>query len=196
MADDGQPSFYGREAFDALARFSFSTVLDVGSGQGLHAQRFRDLGKSVTTISLCPPADYVADYLSVAVAPVDCIWACHVLEHQPNPGLFLRKCFADLRDGGILAVTVPPLKHAIVGGHLSLWNAGLLLYHLILAGFDCLDASVKVYGYNISAIVRKVPAELPALAMDAGDIERLARFFPAQVHEGFNGNFVEVNWCA
>jgi SAM-dependent methyltransferase len=186
--------FRGLEAFELLARFSFDTVLDVGSGAGLHAQRFRDLGKSVTTVSLCPPADVVADYLAVSVAPVDCIWACHVLEHQPNPGLFLRKCFTDLKNDGILAVTVPPLKHEIVGGHVSLWNPGLLLYHLILAGFDCSKASVKAYGYNISAIVRKVPAALPELAMDAGDIEVLAQFFPMPVHESFNGNFQAVNW--
>lgn len=186
--------FRGLEAFEFLARFSFDTVLDVGSGAGLHADAFRALGKSVRTVSLCPPADYVADYLSVVVEPVDCIWACHVLEHQPNPGLFLRKCFADLKDGGILAVTVPPAKPQIVGGHVSIWNAGLLLYHLILAGFDCSAASVKARGYNISVVVRKKARPALLLTMDHGDIERLAPFFPLPVHESFDGNIEAVNW--
>lgn len=185
----------GLEAFEFLARFSFDTVLDIGSGAGLHAAAFRAKGKSVTTISLRPPADVIGDYLETPVEPVDCIWACHVLEHQPNPGLFLRKCFADLKDGGILAVTVPPMKPEIVGGHVSVWNAGLLLYHLVIAGFDCSRASVKSCGYNISVVVRKVGrTALPALAMDAGDIERLSHLFPFPARHGFDGNILEVNW--
>ena len=184
----------GLEALDALARFSFDRVLDIGSGDGSHARYFQDIGKSVTTISLCAPADLIGDYLETDVDPVDCIWACHVLEHQPNPGLFLRKCFADLKDGGLLAVTVPPLKSEIVGGHVSLWNAGILLYHLILAGFDCSQAKVKTYGYNISVVVRKKARPALLLAMDAGDIEKLAPFFPMPVKHGFDGNITEVNW--
>lgn len=176
---------YGSEALTKVLGLEFSTVLDIGSGEGLQAKAFKGAGKSITTISLCPPADYVGDYLAADLGQFDCIWACHVLEHQANPGLFLRKCFADLKDGGILAVTVPPLKHEIVGGHVTLWNAGVLLYQLILAGFDCSKAAVKTYGYNISVVVRKVPAELPPLKHDFGDIEALARFFPVPAFNGF-----------
>ena len=60
-----------------------------------------------------------------------------------------------LKEGGVLAITVPPLKNEIVGGHLSLWNSGILLYQLVVAGFDCREAIVKKYGYNISVIVKK-----------------------------------------
>lgn len=127
-------------------------------------------------------------------APFDAIWCCHVLEHQRNVGAFLEKCFADLKDGGWLAVTVPPRKDEIVGGHLTLWNAGLLLYNLILAGFDCSGASVKTYGYNVSVIVRKRRANLPALKMDCGDIESLAEFFPMPVEQGFSGLIGGINW--
>jgi hypothetical protein len=42
-----------------------------------------------------------------------------VLEHQQNVGVFLAKCFDDLRDGGILAITVPPLKHEIARSPLT-----------------------------------------------------------------------------
>lgn len=171
----------------------FRTVLDVGSGTGLHAEILRKAGKEVTTISL-DTADIVGDFVTADLGVYDCIWASHVLEHQRNVGLFLDKCFNCLRNDGILAITVPPLKHNIVGGHLSLWNAGLLLYNLILAGFDCSEAAVKEYGYNISVIVRKKKAEFPALAMDYGDIEKLARLFPFHAEHGFDGQLKESNW--
>lgn len=182
-------------AFRAVVSMRPATLLDIGSGDGEHARGFEAAGCQVTTISLRKPASIIGDYCAHEFAePFDCIWASHVLEHQPNVGVFLRKCFRDLKDGGIFAVTVPPRKDAIVGGHVSLWNAGLVLYRLILAGFDCTDASVLTYGYNISVIVRKRAAVLPALAMDEGDIERLAQFFPLPVRQGFDGNIQRINW--
>jgi SAM-dependent methyltransferase len=169
----------------------FHSVLDVGSG-GVHADILRDAGKDVTTINLYD-ADIVGNYLHYDFK-VDCIWASHVLEHQPNPNLFLQKCFRDLNDDGILAITVPPLKHDIVGGHVTLWNAGILLYQLILAGFNCVKASVKTYDYNISVIVRKRPFDMPELKMDFGDIETLNPYFPMLAYNGFNGEIKELNW--
>ena len=164
------------------------SILDVGSGRGEQAAAMRSAGRCVMTVSLQPPADIVADYMQCQFPPTfDALWICHVLEHQPNVGAFLKHCFSHLREGGVLAVTVPPLKHQIVGGHLTLWNAGLLLYNLILAGFDCAAARVGVYGYNLSVLVRKHIVRIPQLAFDAGDIETLARFFPVPVRQGFDG---------
>lgn len=199
---------FGGEALDRLLRAYPDAlhILDIGSGPGLHAGLMRAAGREVVTISMLPPADYVGDYLGMprSVRPLcDAIWASHVLEHQPDPGAFLRCCFADLRDDGVMAVTVPPPKHEIVGGHLSLWNAGLLLYHMVVAGFDCRNARVSgCYAggplgdvpYNISVIVRKVSAELPTLTFDSGDIERLAQFFPLPVQQGFDGRLLPINW--
>jgi len=173
-------------ARDACTGLEFSSVLDIGSGSGSHATHFRNLSKQVTTVDIAPPADIVCDYMDTEVGVHDLVWASHVLEHQPNPNLFLKKCFNDC--GRYFAVTVPPLKHEIVGGHLTLWNAGLLLYNMILAGWDCSDAEVMSYGYNISVVVAKKKAELPNLRMDHGDIELLAPFFPFDVEQGFNGN--------
>lgn len=181
-----------RDALEKLLKMDFQTVLDIGSGP-CHAAMFKAHGKELTTINLYD-ADIVGDYNSIPLGRFDCIWASHVLEHQPNANSFLRKCFNELHDGGILAVTVPPLKHEIVGGHVSLWNAGLLLYNLILAGFDCREASVKSYGYNISVIVRKKGFDIPNLVYDAGDIETLSEFFPFPVVSGFNGQITEHNW--
>lgn len=188
---------YAAEAFKrVVACTDVQTILDVGSGDGEHARAFTAHGKQVTTISLRPPADYVADYLETKFEqPFDALWCSHVLEHQVNVNLFLRKCFQNLREHGVLAVTVPTPKHYIVGGHVTLWNAGLLLYNLVLAGFDCCDARVSgEYGYNISVVVRKQAAKLPSLTSDAGDIAKLSRFFPIAVVDGFDGRLPPINW--
>lgn len=181
------------EALDKALSLPCATVLDVGCGDGFHAHRFRQEGRQVTTVSLIPPADILGDYLALDLPKFDLIWASHVLEHQRSPGLFLDKCFNDLNDGGWLCVTVPPAKPELVGGHVTIWNEGLLLYQLILAGFDCKNASVKRYGYNISVVVQKVPADLPELINDFGDIEALARFFPVSIK---HGDIIEgpINW--
>jgi len=175
------------------------TALDIGCGGGEHAAAMRAAGLRVTTLDVLggiePRPDLVGDYLAIEMPePFDVVWASHVLEHQRNVGLFLDKVFRDTREGGLVAVTVPPLKHEIVGGHLTLWNAGLLLYNLVLAGFDCREASVKEYGYNISAVLEKRPAALPPLVSGEPDIECLAPFFPVPVWHGFHGRLEAVRW--
>lgn len=197
-------TYRGSEALYRLIRYrDVERVLDIGSGTGEQAEFMRSAGLDVTTISYEPPADIVGDFCKLHFEEAyDAIWASHVLEHQPNVGVFLRKCFHLLRDDGVLAVTVPPAKPDIVGGHLTVWNAGLLLYNLIMAGFDCREARVSpVYSsgpgyppYNISVIVRKREAVLPALRMDSGDIERLAEFFPIPVKQGFDGDLEGIRW--
>lgn len=187
----------GGQAMDRLLEYTdVHSVLDIGSGTGAHANYMRDNGKEVTTISMLEPADYIGDFLTWpgGKADFDAIWACHVLEHQTDPGAFLRACRHRLRPHGYLVVTVPPMKNTIVGGHTVLWNAGLLLYQLILAGFDCREARVGTYGYNISVIVQNQQAELPNLHHDAGDIARLAEWFPVPVSDGFDGRLSNINW--
>ena len=188
-----------------LSAYDFHTVLDVGCGTGCHWPFFREAGKEVTGIDIGRMCDgvIVADYLRHEFdQPFDCLWLSHVLEHQLNVNLFLKKVFRDLKPGGILAVTVPPLKHNIVGGHVTLWNAGLVLYNLILAGFDCSQARVKRYGYNISVIVPKVPAAVPfeRLYFDRGDIELVSQFFPRHPRmkweQSFRGDIAQLNWDA
>ena len=177
----------------ALTLDGVSSVLDVGSGQGLHASVFREVGKSVTTCDF-KDADVIGNYLHLNMGKFDLLWASHVLEHQVDPGRFLRKCYDDLNDNGWLCVTVPPAKDEIVGGHVTIWNEGLLLYNLILAGFDCSEAMVGRYGYNISVIVRKKRFDMPDLVFDYGDIGTLKDYFPLDVEHGFNGNLGCINW--
>lgn len=194
----------GDEALQLLlGRYQFETVLDVGCGEGLHSQRFVEADKQVTGIDLSGRWTHAlrADYMQHEfAAPFDCIWVSHVLEHQLRPHDFLLKLRRDLKEGGFLAITVPPLKHKIVGGHVSLWNTGLLLYHLILAGFDCREAHCRKYGYNISVVLKKRSLQLAHedLRFAGGDIERLAEYFPANTgvswRQAFDGDIDELNW--
>ena len=193
------------EALEGLLKHEdFKTVIDVGSGSGKHADLFEEAGKTVTRVDL-GESDYFdttmdskilkADITKARIEnKFDCVWASHVLEHQPNAGLFI-ECLKNLaKPDGIICITVPPLKHDIVGGHLSVWNAGLLLYNLVFAGIDCSDARVKRYGYNISVIVKNCSFERPSIDYDRGDITRLRQWFPDGTFEPFNGNIEEWNW--
>jgi SAM-dependent methyltransferase len=198
-----KPLFADQALSKLLTDYEFQTVLDVGCGLGRHSRRFRAAGKDVTGIDIAGLAEgaIVADYLRHNFdQQFDCVWVSHVLEHQLNVNQFMRKLHRDLKTGGVLAVTVPPLKHPIVGGHVTLWNAGLVLYNLVLAGFDCREARIKQYGYNVSVLTPKIPASIPyaELRYDTGDIERLARYFPQHpklvVKQAFKGDIRQLRW--
>ena len=77
------------------------------------------------------------------------------MEHQINVNSFLEKIRKDLKEDGFLCITVPPAKHKMVGGHVTIWNPLLLIYNVVLAGFDCKNVAVKKYDYNISLFLRK-----------------------------------------
>lgn len=200
--------FLGIEAFYLLCQDqNIKTVLDVGAGHGLHSHLFRKFGKQVTSLDFKQNAlsgsipvikDLVfveADFLEYkSQVPFDLIWACHVLEHQPNTSLFFKKLLEVAGEDGIVCVTVPPLKHQIVGGHLNLWNMGLLLYHFAFNGFDLRAANWGSYDYNLSACVRGRRKEKLEFHYDRGDVELIAPFMPVPVKEGFDGRLADLGW--
>ena len=196
---------FGSEALVKITKeYDFQTVLDIGSGAGTHADFLESHGKKVTRLDFGKSVYFKknpnqkiiqGNYLHQEFGEkFDLIWACHVLEHQININKFLKKIKSDLQENGILCITVPPLKHEIVGGHVSLWNAGLLMYNLVLAGFSCRHARIKSYGYNISIIIKNSSINIPTLDYDYGDINRLKEFFPENLQEGFDGNITRLNW--
>jgi SAM-dependent methyltransferase len=193
--------------FKLVRDYDFDTVLDIGAGAGSHSDVLSRKGKTVTAIDFGTSV-YAADraetvpwrrmdigfYEFDATEQFDCIWASHVLEHQPDPGVFIRRCIKLTKPDGIIAITVPPLKHRIVGGHLSLWNAGLLLYQLTFNGLDTQDAAICTYGYNVSVIVRNRKRQEVELDFDKGDISKLQPFMPSFVNEPFDGRVYRWNW--
>ena len=75
-----------------------------------------------------------------------------------------------MKDDGVLAITVPPGESLVIGGHLTNWNAGILLYNLVLAGFDCGD-------------LRKITPYLPNVEYRSNDRD-----------DNFKGNIYSLNW--
>jgi 2-dehydro-3-deoxyphosphooctonate aldolase (KDO 8-P synthase) len=197
----------GEKILDMLLEEKFDTILDIGGGELKHAKKMSDCNKIVDVCDI-GMSDYwnnkvdcnirnmiIGDFNELNFTEkYDAIWCSHILEHQLNPNLFLKKVCGLLNEGGYLGIVVPPRKPYIVDGHVSLWNAGLVLYHLILAGFDCSEyCRVKQYDYNIGIIIKKKSIiDMPKLAYDTGDIERLKDFFPFEVKKGFNGDIFEL----
>ena len=207
--------FSGQAMQKLLKDFNFSTILDIGSGEGLHSQVLMEAGKSVTAIDYGDSIYYektqfsetkgyrtiVADFNEYEFPDkFDAVWCSHVLEHQLNPNFFLKNIYNLLVEGGVLCITVPPGRNTISGGHVSNWNAGLLLYNLVLAGFNCQDASILKYGYNISLIITKRKAIYDSLSFDSGDLRKIKgclpklKFYSNLNDDPFNGNIYKLNW--
>jgi len=173
-----------------------SRVLDVGAGHGSEFKnRVQKAGHEYTALDIQSGEDWESHLRPIHIHAYDGVWMSHVLEHLLDTHAALHKIHNVLRGAGVVAITVPPLKPQIVGGHVSLWNAGLLLYRLVLAGFDCRGAAVQTYGYNCSVVVRRRQIELPPLARDAGDLDALAKYLPVKVNgDSFFGEIANVNW--
>ena len=178
----------------SLEYLNFDSVLDVGCGSGRHSSSLKKFGKKVTSVDILGsyPDAVVGNYMDIPFSPHDLVWCSHVLEHQLNVNNFLRKCRRETHVGGHIVVVVPPFKHQIVGGHVTVWNAGLVMYNLILAGYTCRDVKVKQCGYNIMVIARAEEFDLPPLKYDSGDIETLSPWFPPELGtQNFNGDIID-----
>jgi SAM-dependent methyltransferase len=202
-------SLSGQALQKLIKDYSFETVLDIGSGAGEHAKILSQFQKKVTALDFGTSIyakekdrDYdeiehiYMDFFDYEPRQkFDCVWASHVLEHQGNPGLFINKCMQIVKDDGIIAITVPPMEQYVLGGHLTNWNAGILLYHLVFNGIDCRDCSIMSYGYNISVIVRNRKRPHVDLTYDNGDIIKLLQYFPECINrEPFEGKIRNWNW--
>lgn len=169
------------------------TLLDIGSGQGKQAAVFRSHGINVTTLDSHTKADIKAVWPVETEQTYDCVWAAHCLEHSENHGLFIRAMMEACKPGGIIAITVPPCKPNLVGGHLTLWTPALLVYNLVRAGLDCRFAEVGVYHYNISVLVKNCQHDFTEWIYDNGEINKIAHLFPWPVKQNDSGHG-NVNW--
>jgi SAM-dependent methyltransferase len=192
------------EAVDKLLKdYSFRSILDIGCGAELeHSLKFAEFGKDVTSVDLLPLSNSVDkpdninfvnqnifDFIELG-EKFECVWSSHCLEHLESPIPFLRLLKKVTNPDSIICITVPPLKHNIVSEHISLWNGGLLIYCLVLAGYDCSDIVLKKYGYNISVILKRKDIEVKT-----SNINELSKFFPEKYNYfNFNGDIDSINW--
>jgi SAM-dependent methyltransferase len=133
-------------------------VLDAGAGAGEHSKIFRFAGKAVTSLDPIFRADVHMDIFDYYPGrQFDLVFCSHVLEHQRNIGIFLDKLIGLTKEGGLISISVPPeLNPHVLLCHPNQFSAGLLIYHLVMAGIDCRDAQLCTYGYNLSVIVRNI----------------------------------------
>ena len=180
------------QALTELIKRAPKKVLNIGdTTDGKHTQIMRKLaGIEVVTCNLTEPADIVCPYLNAHTTEYDAIWSSHCLEHQVNPGLFLSKIFQDLNEGGLLCITVPPAKEKLAGGHVTIWNETALLYQLIMAGFDCWNAEIWRYGYNISCILEKKTRPFVSWTMSKQDLDMVKRFMPVVLNLADPNNII------
>lgn len=182
------------------------TILDIGPGKTCEATEFwLENNKLVTSIDIedyrkinHPNHTFLhGNFLTIQLdKKFDMIYASHVLEHIQDTGVFLRKVRKLLSPSGYFFIIVPIFKHNIVGGHVHVWNMGLLMYNLILSGFDVRNGKFTKQGYSIVGVVQAEKRKLPQLVYDRGDIETLKQFFPddEMFQHGFNGDLTEWNW--
>ena len=203
IADCSNKPAHCRDGLDKFLQLlpSTSTILDIGAGKlQPHANVMRAHGHIVDTSDFHSGATYKGDFNTVTIdKKYNAVWSAMSLEHQLNVNRHLTKINSILNPNGVLCVTVPTLKSNIVSGHVTLWNAGLLLYNLVLAGFDCSKAKIKTYGYNITVILTKQTFNMPALNYDKPDLTTLKSYFPESLTwdltgKGFEGNIKEINW--
>tara|TARA_R110002073_G_scaffold123819_10_gene267942 strand:- start:116179 stop:116862 length:684 start_codon:yes stop_codon:yes gene_type:complete len=115
-SDIGYRNFLGRLATPLLARLSTgASGLDFGAGPGPTLSiMMREKGYSVDTYDL-----YFNPDAAVFKNTYDFITATEVVEHLRDPGAELRRLFAMLRPGGVLAIMT---KLALGPAEFSTWH--------------------------------------------------------------------------
>ncbi len=213
------------EALRKVIQMPGDTLLDVGCGIGIHGKIFEDYGKEVTGLTMSREGMYNGQCLRNVIEGAyetcqlpqkyDIVWMSHVLEHIVDVRKALEKTRTDvLKNGGVLAITVPSNENNITISHIHTFNAGRVLRYLLYAGFDCSNAMVLEYGFNLSVILPEVkwlPDYLLVHESGSGHspgdegfniVKELFNFLPGDVcvHEAwdgnlyFDGNISKLNW--
>ena len=193
-----------------ITDYEFESILDIGSRNGTAAKAFAFLNKKVTTIEFSSDfeSNYSGDYLDIEFPQLfDAIWCSHVLEHQRNLGLFLEKIYQDLKEGGVLALTVPSSLSLLIIGHPNIFTPLHLIYNLILAGFDCREAKIKCYDWQFTILVKKHPNGINPISFASthfsdispdgtGFVPKLLDYFPIEIQQNGHvwGEIDDVNW--
>jgi len=148
----------------------------------------------------------VEDFTSAAIEIFDAVWVNNPSEEcMLNPHSFFKRLFAMLREGGILALAVPSIATFVGRAPTSLWVGGLIIQHLVLAGFDCrhlrlfkrsnyigillkkrsiqVDISHGLGEDRLCALLRSNAPQVLKLASEAGGACEL-----------FEGSILSMNW--
>lgn len=192
----GPQKFRAQYALERALEFKPTSVLDVGSGGGYHAEAFVNANCRVlcidfgTSIYAAQHSYSQLDLIKVdfnsfePVEKFDLVWASHVLEHQRNVGSFVDRLISCCSPEGHVCITLPDPHRNLWGGHLSVWSPGLLAYNVALCGID-LSKAFFVRGTNeFSLFFKPLKTHLPKdLTFDSGDLKKLSKYLPSGLTE-------------
>lgn len=131
-------------------------VLDIGCGQGVALELFRDAGFEATGITMgedvqaCRAKGLNAvemdfTFLDFPDAGFDLVWCRHALEHSVMPYFMLSEMRRVLKPGGVLYVEVPApdtaCKHQTNANHYSVLGKSMWLELIRRAGFGEVKAA-------------------------------------------------------
>jgi SAM-dependent methyltransferase len=117
----------------------------------------------------------------------DCVMSSHVIEHIPNLDDYIDKHFSLLKDDGVFCILFPKPKGQIVGGHVHIYNMGLILYNLVRNGIDCSKAKMVAKGHTLGVMSQYKKFDLPVLKSNRYDIDLLSKYFPFNAKHAFDG---------
>jgi SAM-dependent methyltransferase len=137
-------------------------VLDVGCGQGLALEVFRELGMDAVGITLgadcevCRQKGFTVlpmdqNFMTFADASFDLLWCRHVLEHSIAPAFTLSEYYRVTAPGGLIYIEVPApdtsAHHEANANHYSVLPMSAWQNLFARAGLT----SERGVGYNFSA---------------------------------------------
>lgn len=181
--------------------FKFENVLDLGCGFCPYLNTFTGKGIKYTGIDSFNPqvlkkisaqknvelinANFMAH--NFGDRKFDCVYSSHVIEHVADTEAYIRKLKGLVKEGGIMCIIWPKPKPEVVGGHVHIFNPGMMYYNVTRTGINCSQWKCveKDYSFCIAGPCHKVPQ--PKLTYSAGEIETLNPLFPFKATQGFHG---------
>jgi len=171
-------------------------VLDVGCGGAWLAAALVPGGRQVVSMDVSdinpiralkrvPGANHhalVADVFALPIKPgsMDCIVACEVIEHIPDPALFLAELFTALKPGGTLIVTTPYAE--VIRTSLCIHCNRPTPHNAHLHSFT--EASIKAYVPPGARAVHTAVFHNKLFVQSR--LQRLARGLPLSAHNAFD----------
>lgn len=197
-----KPVSGSRECLAHLVKhFKFDNVLDLGCGYFPYYDIFKSKGIEYTGIDVWNPRDIAKlseqkgiEFINGDILRYDfkgrkfqCVVSSHVIEHVANTEDFVRRLMELTEEGGIICIVYPKMKQQVVGGHVHIFNNGIVYYNLIRCGISCKDWITLSKGYSNCLMGRFNRFEIPQLTYSRGEIELLSEHFPFPAKQDFHG---------
>jgi 2-polyprenyl-3-methyl-5-hydroxy-6-metoxy-1,4-benzoquinol methylase len=175
---------------DIEATLPTKSVLDIGCATGFFLQHFKQQGYQTTGIEIDSHSvalarqkgltiiDKVLEKSELPSESFSLVHSSHVIEHVPNPKVFLNECFRLTQPGGYCLITTPNTAslqahlfkqqwRSAISDHLALFSSKLLQKSLTEAGFKIIKV-VTWGGWALGAKPKFVKKPLDKWAKQFG----------------------------